>query len=151
MTRTNCPTRAWQRMHRNAFSLTELMVVLLIIGLVVGLVGPAIFKNLTTAQSRTAKTQIMLLKECVKGYYLDMNEFPRSLDDLGRNPGVGKKWNGPYIEDGVVPKDPWGVAFQYEVPGRDGREFEIYTYGKDNAPGGEGGDADVFSWREEED
>ena len=130
------------------FSLTELMVVLLIIGLVVSLVGPALFGKYQDAQRRATKTQLLLLKECVKGYYLDMNEYPRSLDDLTRNPGSGPNWKGPYIEDGVIPKDPWNNDYHYETPGGDNRPFDIFSYGKDNAPGGENGDADVGSWRE---
>lgn len=130
------------------FSLTELMVVILIISLVVGLVGPAILNKYQDAQRRTAKTQIMLLKECAKGYFLDMNEYPRNLEDLTRNPGSSTNWNGPYIEDGKIPKDPWENDYHYETPGRDGRPFDIFTYGKDNAPGGDSGDADVGSWAE---
>ena len=131
------------------FSLTELMVVLLIIGLVVGLVGPAIFSKFQEAQRKTAKTQIMLLKECVKGYYLDMNEYPSSLEDITRNPGSSSNWKGPYIEDGVIPKDPWGNDYHYDQPGRENGPFEIYSYSKDNAPGGQKGDADVGSWIEQ--
>ena len=133
---------------KSFFSLTELMVVLLIIGLVVGLVGPAIFGKFTQAQGQAAKTQLMLFKECAKSYYLDMNEYPRSLEDLSRSSGSGSNWKGPYIEDGFIPKDPWGNEYHYESPGRDGRAFDIYSYGKDNAPGGEGNDADITSWRE---
>ncbi len=143
-------TQSRKRLKQSArfFSLIELMVVLLIIGLVMGLIGPAIFKKLTTAQHKTAEAQIFLLKECVKGYYLDMNDYPRSLQDLSSNPGSGPKWNGPYIEDGVIPKDPWDNEYHYENPGRDGRPFEIYSYGKDNAPGGDSENADIFSWRQ---
>ncbi len=135
--------------HYSYFSLTELMVVLLIIGLVVGLVGPAIFSKYQEAQRKASKTQIMLLKECVKGYYLDMNEYPRSLEDITRNPGSSLNWKGPYIEDGIIPKDPWGFDYHYDQPGRDNRPFEIYSYAKDNAPGGQAGDADVGSWIEQ--
>ena len=124
------------------------MIVLLIIGLVVGLIGPALFTKYQEAQGRAAKTQMLLLKECAKGYYLDINEYPRSLDGLVRNPGSSSKWKGPYIEDGVIPKDPWGNEYHYDTPGRDGRVFDIFTYGRDNAPGGEGGDADISIWSE---
>ena len=134
---------------KNFFSLTELMVVLLIIGLVVGLVGPAIFGRFQDAQRKSAKTQLLLFKECAKSYYLDMNEYPRSLNDLKTNPGNSSNWKGPYIADGFIPKDPWGNEYQYESPGRDGRPFDISSYGKDNAPGGEGNDADIGSWPEE--
>ncbi len=131
---------------KSYFSLTELMVVLLIIGLVVGLVGPALFERYQEAQRQAAKAQIKLIKECVKSFYLDMNEYPRALEDITRNPGSGGNWKGPYIEDGILSKDPWGNDYLYDAPGGDNRAFDIYSYAKDNAPGGEGGDADVDSW-----
>ena len=130
------------------FSLIELMVVILIIGLVVGLVGPALFGQFEKARQNTAKNQILLLKECAKSYYLDMNEYPQSLEDLVRDPGGKGNWRGPYIEDGELPKDPWDNDYQYRNPGENGRPFDIYSYGKDNQFGGEGGDADIGSWKE---
>ncbi len=134
--------------RRAPFTLIELMVILLIIGLVAGLVGPAIFERYSDAKMKSTKTQILLLRECVKSYYLDMNEYPRNLDDLVRNTGSGGRWKGPYIEDGRMPLDPWGNDFHYDMPGRDGRAFDIYSYGKDNSPGGEGENADIYSWTE---
>ena len=148
MKRVNC-SPSYLKFKIHWFSLTELMVVLLIIGLVVSLVGPAIFNKYQDAQRRAAKTQIMLLKECVKGYYLDLNEYPKSLQDIVANPGSNSNWKGPYIEDGVIPKDPWGNDYHYESPGKDNRPFDIFSYARDNAPGGEGGDEDVGSWSEE--
>ena len=130
------------------FSLIELMVVILIIGLVVGLVGPALFDQFEKARQNTARNQILLLKECAKSYYLDMNEYPQSLEDLVRDPGGRKSWKGPYIEDGELPPDPWDNDYQYRNPGENGRPFDIYSYGKDNQFGGEGGDADIGTWKE---
>ena len=131
------------------FSLIEIMVVIVIIGMVMGLVGPAIMNKLKSAKHKTAKNQCILLRECVNGYYLDMSSYPNNLEELTRNPGSDKAWNGPYITDGYLPPDPWGNEYHYEIPGGDGRAFDIHCYGADNSPGGEGENADVGSWFEE--
>jgi general secretion pathway protein G len=120
------------------------MIVIVIIGMIAGLVGPALIQNLVKAKVETAKTQITLLKNACKDYYLDMSEFPRSLDDLVSSPG-NPKWDGPYLDPAKVPVDPWGQPYQYQCPGSHG-DVDLFSFGNDKAQGGEGKNADITSW-----
>tara|TARA_R110002049_G_scaffold17416_23_gene67832 strand:+ start:1558 stop:1983 length:426 start_codon:yes stop_codon:yes gene_type:complete len=129
------------------FTLVELLVVLAILGLLAGLVGPRVLSQLDGAKSKTAVVQIKDLEQAVEIYKLDVGRFPTSdegLDALVSDPGVNG-WNGPYLRRGL-PDDPWGNAFRYESPGRNG-DVDIYSYGADNAPGGSGENADLGNWQ----
>lgn len=130
--------------RRHAFTLTEMMIVVLIIGMVLGLVAPALLDRLEVANQRTAKSQIKLIGQMLDNYYLDLHEYPSKIDDLVRDPGK-PKWKGPYVQGGVLPKDPWDNDYQYQSPGRDGRPYEVWSYGKDKAPGGEKFDRDIYT------
>lgn len=131
------------------FSLIEIMVVLIIIGMIAGMVGLNVRKVFLKAQRRTAKAQIDNFKSCIDDFYLDNNEYPHALEDLVRDTG-SKKWNGPYLKDGKLPKDPWGNEYVYTVPGRDGHPYDIVSYGADKAPGGTKDNRDVSCWDEDE-
>lgn len=129
------------------FTLVELLVVLAILGLLAGLVGPRVLSQLDGAKSKTAVVQIKDLEQAVELFKLDVGRFPTSaegLEALVTNPGVNG-WNGPYLRRGL-PDDPWGHAFRYESPGRNG-DIDIYSYGADNAPGGSGENADLGNWQ----
>lgn len=132
---------------RQPFSLAEVMIVLLIIGLAMAVVTPAILSQFDKAKQRTAKTQIGSLDQTVKLYFMDVDALPGSLADLVTDTGQAK-WKGPYLDDGILPKDPWGNDYVYEAPGREGRRFDIYTYGADGAPGGDKYDADIYKHTE---
>jgi len=134
------------RVTSRPFTLIEMMVVLLIIGMVLGLVGPAIMANFQKAKVKNTSNQLKLLRGCIDNYYLDMQSYPKSLNDLVQNPGSDKHWKGPYIQDGVVPKDAWDHDFNYSIPGTDGHDYDLYSYGQDDAPGGEGLNADIYPW-----
>lgn len=139
----------WRPSRATRFSLIELMVVLVIIGMVVGLVGMNIGAMGEGARQKSTKTQIKLLSNCVKMFYLDMGEYPNALSELVENPG-GSKWSGPYVEENVIPKDGWNEEFHYTAPGTDGRPFDIVSYGRDKQPGGEGFDRDIGNWPDEQ-
>lgn len=125
-------TRRRRRCRRHWFSLMEIMIVVIIIGMIAGLVGPALIKNLDDARRKTAETQAKLLENACKDYYLDMSEYPKQLDDLVTNPG-NPKWDGPYLEDSPsVPADPWGSAYEY-----DPETHRVTSAGKDKVPGSE--------------
>ena len=126
------------------FSLMEIMVVVIIIGMILGLVGPNMMRRFERAKVKSAKSQIILLRSAVNDFYLDMSEYPSRLDDLITNTG-NASWDGPYLDPAKVPLDPWGEAYRYECPGQHGK-FDIYSYGADKAPGGDGSDADITSW-----
>ena len=141
-------TEISQTLVRNerGFSLIELLIVMVILGLLASLVGPKMFSKLGMAKQKTAKTQIEMLLTALDGYRLDIGTYPSGADGLEalvRDPGL-ENWNGPYLQKGV-PQDPWGNAYHYEFPGQHG-EVDIYSYGLDGQPGGDGENADVNSW-----
>ncbi|MBU0730159.1 MAG: type II secretion system major pseudopilin GspG [Proteobacteria bacterium] len=128
------------------FSLIELLIVMIILGLLASLVGPKMFGHLGTAKQETARAQIDLFLAALDAYRLDTDSYPNSsegLEALVSNPG-GEKWSGPYLKKGI-PNDPWQNPYHYQSPGEHG-EIDIYSYGKDNKPGGDKEDADVVSW-----
>ena len=134
------------RLGAKGFSLIELLIVMIILGLLASLVGPKMFGKLGMAKQKTAKTQIEMLMTALDAYRLDMGVYPSSQDGLEAlvvNPG-DDKWDGPYLAKGV-PLDPWGNPYNYANPGTHG-EVDIYSYGLDNQPGGEGENSDVGSW-----
>lgn len=127
------------------FTLLELLVVVLIIGLLTGIVGPRLMGQIGRSEVTAAKAQIDALDKAVQAYRLDMGQYPaadQGLRALVTSPGADARWRGPYLK-GALPNDPWGVAYQYRVPGTGGRDFEITSYGRDKAAGGTGDDADL--------
>ena len=132
----------------SGFTLMELLVVLAILGLLMGLVGPRVLNQLGGAKSKTAAIQIKDLEQTLEMYKLDVGRFPttdQGLDALVNKPAGVVGWNGPYLKSDV-PLDPWNGEYNYRYPGEQG-EIDIYSYGQDGAPGGEGEDADVVSWQ----
>lgn len=130
------------------FTLVEMLVVLVIIGLLAGLVGPKLIKHGDEAKVKTADTQVKMLKGALETMRLDINRFPTTEEGLAllsKAPTEEKakaRWHGPYI-DGDVPADPWGNPYQYAFPGANGQPFVLYSYGEDGQPGGEGNAADI--------
>jgi len=131
----------------SGFSLIELLIVMIILGLLASLVGPRMFGKLGMAKQKTAKTQIEMLMSALDSYRLDMGSYPSSQDGLeALVSGSGDKWDGPYLPKGKeVPKDPWDNPYIYQNPGEHG-EVDIISYGADGQAGGEGENADVGSW-----
>lgn len=130
------------------FTLLELLVVLAIVGMLAGLVGPTVLGYLSGAKSDTARLQIQDLGAALDLYYLDVGRYPSTEEGLKAlieaPPGAGR-WNGPYLRKRVIPEDPWGNAYHYRAPGEHGA-FDLYSLGSDNAPGGEGEARDIVSW-----
>jgi general secretion pathway protein G len=129
------------------FTLIELLVVIVILGLLVGLVGPRLIGSVGQSKPKIARAQIELFGAALDQYKLDVGTYPVSgqgLDALVRNPGVAY-WSGPYLKK-AVPRDPWGNSYKYGCcPGQYG-EYDLWSEGADHAPGGEGENADVVSW-----
>ena len=130
------------------FTLMELLVVLAILGLLMSLVGPRVLSQLGGAKTKTAAIQIKDLEQALEIYKLDVGRFPSTnegLKALVTKAGGTSGWNGPYLKSDV-PMDPWNREYQYKYPGERG-ELDIFTYGQDGSPGGEGEDADVGNWK----
>ncbi len=134
----------------NGFTLLELLVVMVIIGLLAGLVGPRVFGKLDSSKVQTTKTQIRMLESAVNMYMLDIGGLPAKTTGMSwlsepiSDPGGPGKWNGPYI-DGKVPKDAWDQAYLYAFQPKAGVMFSITSLGADAKPGGEGNNADISS------
>lgn len=130
------------------FTLIEIMVVVAIIGMLLGLVGPRVMKQLGAAKANTAKLQIADMGTTLDLYLLDVGNYPSTsegLDALVRKTTDNTQWNGPYLKKNTVPKDPWGNAYHYVSPGQHSA-YDLYSYGADNTPGGSSDDADIKSW-----
>jgi general secretion pathway protein G len=126
------------------FTLLELLVVMVIIGLLASYVGPRYFAQLGKSEQSVAKAQIEALAKALDSYRLDMGSYPATdvgLSGLVNKGSADAKWRGPYLQK-AVPPDPWGRAYIYKLDGS-GNEFELLSYGKDGQPGGEQDNADV--------
>ncbi len=130
------------------FTLLEMLVVLVIIGLLAGLVGPRLFSKVDQSKVTTAGTQVKMLRGAVESLRLDIGRYPTAEEGLAllnkapADPAVAARWRGPYL-DGAVPEDPWNHAYQYAVPGADGQPFALYSLGADSKRGGNGDAADL--------
>lgn len=137
--------------HRDriaGFTLLEMLVVLVIVGLVASLVGPRLFSRVDSSKVQVAETQARMLRGAVETYRLEVGQLPppdQGLQALVTAPSTEparSRWRGPYLDE-AVPADPWSNPYQYSVPGSDGMPFALYSLGADGKPGGEGNDADV--------
>ncbi len=138
-----------QRQRNAGFTLMELLVVLAILGLLMGLVGPQLIKQLGGAKSKTAALQVKDLEQSLEMYKIDVGRFPstdQGLVALVQKPSNANGWNGPYLKSKDVPVDPWGYEYHYKFPG-DHAEIDVFSYGQNGSPGGEGEDQDVGNWQ----
>ena len=139
--------RRRSRDNRGGFTLVELLVVLVILGLIMALVGPRVLGYLSSSRTRAASLQVSSFKSALDLYYLDVGRYPsksEGLKALVERPGAVQGWNGPYLQQTTVPADPWGNPYQYAVPGTKG-PYRIMSYGADGAAGGSGSDADIVN------
>lgn len=138
----------------HGFTLMEMMVVLAIIGTLALLVGPSVLRNVGDANVTAARSQIETLAVALDAYRLDTGAYPTTEEGLSvlrvrpLGPEARPGWRGPYLRK-TVPPDPWGRPYVYVAPGVENPEsYDLYTLGKDGAPGGQGEDADITSWGE---
>ena len=116
------------------------LVVISIIGLIMGLVGPRVLNYLSDAKVKAAKIQIESFSSALDLYFLDVGRYPSSTEGLNalmQRPSGAPAWNGPYLKGAIVPKDPWGSAYVYKSPG-DRKPYDIMSFGPDGANGAKG-------------
>jgi general secretion pathway protein G len=136
-----------RRVAAAGFTLLELLVVIVIIGMLAGLVAPRYFDQVSKSNTKIAKAQIDSLGKALDQYRLDVGSYPtteQSLAALNTRPQNVDRWAGPYLKK-AVPPDPWGVPYIYKSPGDHG-DYDLQSYGSDGQPGGVGEAADVVSW-----
>lgn len=146
------------RNHATGFTLIEIMAVVLIIGLLSTIVGAAIFQQVDKGRVTATRAQLSNLEGVLELYRMDGGRFPSSeqgLDALVHEPTIEPTPRsyppGGYLKGGRLPKDPWGEVYQYTSPGQNNRHgFDLWSYGADGAPGGEGVDADIGNWYDDE-
>ena len=138
---------AAQLANSEGFTLVELIVVVIIIGLLAGLVLPQFIRQEEKAKLGAAKAQIELLGTALDTFRLDVGRYPSTeegLQALRQKPGTLDRWDGPYLKKDL-PMDPWGSPYAYKSPGDHG-PYDIVSYGPDKAPGGDGDNRDITSW-----
>jgi len=133
------------REGERGFTLVEMLVVITIIGLIMGLIGPRVLNYLGESKVKTAKIQLQSFSGALDLFYLDVGRYPSTSEGLAalarRPPGV-TAWNGPYLKGGAVPNDPWNGPYVYRAPGEHGA-YDIISYGSDGQEGGSGTAADI--------
>jgi general secretion pathway protein G len=133
--------------RQDGFTLIEIMVVVVILGILAALVAPNVIGRIGDAQTNAAKADIRAIESAMKLYRMDNFRYPttdQGIEALVQRPADAKNWpTGGYLDK--LPKDPWGEPYRYLSPGQNG-EIDIFTLGADNQPGGEGVDADIGNW-----
>lgn len=131
----------------SGFTLLELLVVMVIIGMLASFVAPKFFAQIGKSQTKTARAQIDALEKSLDQYRLDIGRYPtteQGLAALNERPAGETKWSGPYLKK-IVPMDPWSHAYVYKNPGEHG-EYDLLSYGKDGQPGGTDEAEDITNW-----
>jgi general secretion pathway protein G len=139
---------AERRRKQAGFTLIEIMVVMVIIGLLMALVGPNLIGRSEKAKTQAAAMQIERLGTVLDTFRLDIGRYPSTqegLQALVQRPSGLERWDGPYLNK-AVPKDPWDRPYVYRSPGDGGRPYDIYSLGADGAPGGQDQNRDITSW-----
>ncbi|MCU7940605.1 MAG: type II secretion system major pseudopilin GspG [gamma proteobacterium symbiont of Bathyaustriella thionipta] len=129
--------------HRG-FTLIELLIVMAILALLAGLVGPTLWNKLSGAKRDVTATQIKNIESSLDSYRLDMGKFPKELNELLKDSTGKSAWDGPYMKK--IPKDPWESDYQYVSPGKHNKDYDLYSMGADGQEGGEDDNQDITNW-----
>ena len=138
-----------RRRGSEGFTLIEIMVVMAIIAMLAAMVGPRIMGSLGRAELQAATAQVERLGTALDTFRLDMGRYPTTQEGLAalvQPPPNAGRWDGPYLNKTTVPLDPWKNPYQYRAPGGAGRPYDLFSFGSDGAPGGEGDARDITSW-----
>lgn len=131
--------------RRSGFTLIELIVVIALVAVLAAVIAPNLLGKATEANRKSATIQLEKIANAVELYRLETGHYPEELGDLVRRPSGVERWNGPYVRKLSQLQDPWGNDLVMRRPGENG-PFDIISYGADGRSGGEGDDADIFSW-----
>lgn len=137
------------RQKERGFTLIEILVVIIIIGMLAALVGPRLFGKVSMAKQKTAKAQIELFGTALDAFRLDVGKYPTTEDGLKalrEKPSGAEGWQGPYLPK-EIPLDPWNSTYIYKCPGEHG-EYDLISLGLDRVDGGEGENQDIVSWKD---
>jgi general secretion pathway protein G len=129
-----------KRSKVNGFTLIELLIVMIILGLLASLVGPAMFGKVDSSRVKTAQAQMQMFSTALDTYRLDIGSYPKSLEELRQSSHAN--WDGPYLPKNI-PLDPWGNNYQFKAPGDDNQPYTLFSFGKDGTIGGEDDNADI--------
>ena len=145
-TRTTAGLRGSTTRERG-FTLLELLVVILIIGLLTGIVAPRFLSQIARSETTTARAQIDAFDKALQAFRIDVGRYPSTSEGLQAlvvAPANEPRWRGPYLKDNIPP-DPWGTPYKYSFPSSRGKDYDLVSYGRDRAPGGSGDDADIVN------
>lgn len=137
-----------ERSRSAGFTLLELLVVMVIIGLLASYVAPRFFSQIGKSEIKATRAQLDAFDKALGTYRLDTGHYPsteQGLQALVSKPADEAQWGGPYLAK-AVPMDPWGHPYSYRQPGANGHDYDLLSYGKDGRPGGSGEDADLSVW-----
>ena len=137
-----------ERRGERGFTLVELLVVMVILGLLVGLAAPMVMNQLSGAKTKTAGIEVARLSGALDLYRLELGDYPSGQDGLGalvEQPAGAERWNGPYVTKADAIVDPWDRPYRYRYPGEHS-QFDLYSLGRDGQDGGDGEDQDVTNW-----
>jgi len=135
-----------RKKYNEAFTLVELMLVVVIIGILAGVVLPRLVGSREKAAEQAARAQIGVFETSIDLFHLETNKLPESLKDLVVDPG-DDNWNGPYLRKRTIPKDPWGNQYVYKAEGTRGIDYDVYSLGPDGIDGTED---DIGNWAKED-
>ncbi|HEX3044525.1 MAG TPA: type II secretion system major pseudopilin GspG [Bacillota bacterium] len=141
------------RKNEGGYTLIEILAVLTLLAFIITMVAPNIINSLQNGQIKAAKSQISSTENVLNAYYLDNSAYPtteqglKALIEKPTAPPIPDNWNGPYLQKNRIPADPWGHELHYASPGtRNTDTYDLFSYGKDNAEGGTGANADIGNW-----
>jgi general secretion pathway protein G len=132
---------------QKGFTLIEMLVVITIIGMIMGLIGPRVLNYMSESKVKTARIQLQSFGSALDLFYLDVGRYPTTAEGLAvlvRSPGGLNGWSGPYLKGGVVPNDPWNNPYVYRSPGQRSSPYDILSYGADGQEGGSGLAEDIW-------
>jgi len=134
--------KSLSKSSQDGFTIIELLIVVVIMGLLMSLVAPTMFSKVDSTKISTARAQMQMLQTSLDTFRLDMGDYPKNLGDLRKSSEKG--WDGPYLPK-AVPDDPWGNPYHYEAPGPEGEDFLLMSYGKDGQAGGDDDASDIIN------